>query len=64
MVKKVSGVDFPIKFGPRRPGDVAELIADSGKIKRELGWQPKYSDLKTIVETAWKWHKTHLKGYL
>ncbi len=63
IVKKVSGVDFPIKFGTRRPGDADELIADAAKIKKELGWEPKYSDLPTIVETAWKWHSTHPKGY-
>ncbi|MCL4382519.1 MAG: UDP-glucose 4-epimerase GalE [Patescibacteria group bacterium] len=63
IVKKVSGVDFPLKFGSRRPGDAKELIADAAKIKKELGWEPKYSDLQTIVETAWKWHSTHPKGY-
>lgn len=63
MVKKVSGVDFPVKFGKRRPGDANELVADSTKIQKEFGWKPKYSDLRTIVETAWKWHKTHPQGY-
>lgn len=63
MIKKVSGVDFPVKFGDRRPGDADELIADAAKIKKELGWEPKYSDLRTIVETAWKWHKSHPNGY-
>lgn len=63
MVKKVSGVNFPVKIGPRRPGDPARLVASPEKIKKELGFKPKYSDLKTIVETAWKWHKSHPKGY-
>jgi UDP-glucose 4-epimerase len=63
MVKQVSGKDFPIKIGKRRPGDANELVADSQKLKKELRWQPKYSDLKTIVETAWRWHSTHPKGY-
>jgi UDP-glucose 4-epimerase len=63
MVKKVSGVDFPVRFGERRPGDADELVADPTKIKKELGWQPKNSDLTTIIETAWKWHKAHPKGY-
>ncbi len=57
MVKKQSGVDFKIKIGPRRPGDANELVADSAKLKKELGWQPNYSDLETIVKTALKWHK-------
>ena len=64
MVKKVSGINFPVKFGPRRPGDANELVADPSKIKNELNWQPKYSDLETIVKTAWQWHLTHPKGYI
>ena len=63
MVKKVSGVDFKVEVGPRRAGDPAQLYGDNSKIKREFSWQPKYSDLKTIVESAWKWHKSHPKGY-
>jgi UDP-glucose 4-epimerase len=63
MVKKVSGVDFPSPFGPRRAGDPARLIAKAEKIKKELNWQPKYSDLETIVKSAWQWHKTHPQGY-
>lgn len=62
-VKKVSGIDFKVEVGERRPGDADELIADPSKIKKELGWQPKYSDLQTIVKTAWAWHKNHPKGY-
>jgi UDP-glucose 4-epimerase len=56
MVKKISGVDFPIEVKERRPGDVQETVADSSKIRKELGFEPKYSDLQTIIETAWKWH--------
>lgn len=63
MVKKISGVDFPVEICPRRPGDATELVADSTKIRKELGWKPRHSDLKTIVKTAWRWHKTHPKGY-
>lgn len=63
MIKKVSRVGFPVKFGKRRPGDAEELIADPTKIKKELGWKPQYSDLAIIVETAWKWHKSHPGGY-
>lgn len=62
-VKKVSGIDFKVEVGERRPGDANELIADPSKIKKELGWQPKYSDLATIVKTAWAWHKNHKNGY-
>lgn len=57
MVKKISGVDFPVVVKPRREGDVAETVADISKIKIELGYVPKYSDLETIIKTAWQWHK-------
>jgi len=48
---------------PRRPGDPARLVASSEKIKRELGWEPRYRDLRTIIETAWKWHSSHPNGF-
>jgi UDP-glucose 4-epimerase len=56
MVEKVSGKKINTQDSPRRPGDADELIADSTKIKAELGFNPKYSDLETIVKTAWQWH--------
>ena len=63
MVKKTSGVDFKVMMGPRRAGDPAAIYADNRKIKKVLGWQPKYSDLKTIAKTAWLWHKNHPDGF-
>jgi len=63
MVKKISGVDFPIKIAPRRPGDPAAIWADNKKIKKVLGWQPKYSDLEIIIRSAWKWHQSHPFGF-
>ncbi len=57
MVKKISGKDFPIKIAPRRLGDPAVVYADNTKARAELGFEPKYSDLETIVKTAWEWHK-------
>jgi UDP-glucose 4-epimerase len=62
-VKRISGIDFPVKVGPRRPGDPAELIADSTKLQRMLGWKPECSDLDSIVGSAWEWHRTHPHGY-
>jgi UDP-glucose 4-epimerase len=41
----------------RRPGDPAFLVADSSRIRRELGWKPHYESLETIIETAWNWHR-------
>jgi len=63
MIKKVSNINFPTPFGPRRAGDPARLIAKADKIKKELGWKPKYSDLGTIIKSAWEWHKKHPRGY-
>ena len=56
-VRKVTGVDFPIDEGPRRPGDPAVLIADASKIRNEFGWQPQHDDLDSIVTTAWRWEQ-------
>lgn len=63
QVKKTTGVDFTVSEKGRRPGDPRILVADPTKIKKEFGWQPKHSDLKTIVQSAWKWHQSHPEGY-
>ncbi len=57
QVKKVTRIDFPVKYADRRPGDPPSLIADSSKLKKELGWSPKYDDLEYIIKTAWEWEK-------
>jgi UDP-glucose 4-epimerase len=56
IVKKVSQLDPQITISPRRSGDADTLIADPTKIQAELGFSPKYSDLETIVKSAWEWH--------
>ncbi len=56
MVEKISSQKVNVVNSPRRPGDADELVADPTKIKSELGFAPKYSDLETIVKTAWQWH--------
>src|SRR3990172_5260017 len=61
MAKRISGKDFQVEESARRPGDADTLIADASKIKEELGFNPKYSDLETIVETAWEWHSRATK---
>ena len=53
--KKVTGRDFKVVDGPRRPGDPPALVADPTKAKRELGWEPRYTDLEEIISTAWAW---------
>lgn len=47
----------------RRAGDPPTLIASSQKAVDELGWKPRFNTLPQIIETAWKWHSTHPKGY-
>jgi UDP-glucose 4-epimerase len=62
-VQRVTGKAVPYTKGPRRTGDPAVLYASSDRIKRELGWQPRYEAVDTIVETAWRWREAHPKGY-
>ena len=62
LIEAVTGKKMKVKYGSRRLGDADSLYASNEKIKRELGWQPKY-DLRKIIETACLWHKTHPKGY-
>jgi len=57
VVKEVSGVDFRVTEGPRRPGDPDSLIAVAQKIRSVLGWTPAYNDLHTIVADAWRWEQ-------
>lgn len=57
VIRKVSGSEINLKTEKRRPGDADVLVADVTSIKKELGFNPKYSDLETIAKTAWVWHK-------
>jgi UDP-glucose 4-epimerase len=61
--RQVTGHPIPAEVVARRPGDPAVLTASSNKIRRELGWRPKYPDLHEIIDTAWQWHQTHPHGY-
>jgi UDP-glucose 4-epimerase len=61
--RQVTGHPIPAQVGPRRSGDPAVLVASSERIRRELGWSPRYPDLRTIVEHAWEWHRRHPHGY-
>lgn len=56
MIKKVSGKDFDVSIAPRRPGDADSLVAEPTKIQKELSFAPQYSDLETIIKSAWAWH--------
>lgn len=61
MVKKISGKDLKVKVMDPRPGDPEVLIADPRKIQKDLRFKPRYSDLETIVKTAWWWHRNNLE---
>ena len=60
---RVTGKEIPTRFGPRRAGDPAILVASSDRIKSELGWRPQYQDLGLIIESAWRWMQSHPNGY-
>ncbi len=61
--RKVTGHAIPAELIERRPGDPPELFADPTKIKTELGWSPKFDNITGVIESAWKWHKSHPDGY-
>jgi UDP-glucose 4-epimerase len=63
VAREVTSHPIPVIESPRRVGDPTVLIASSEKIRRDLGWQPRVPDLKTIVQSAWQWHRTHPDGY-
>lgn len=56
--EKVTGLPIAVEQAPRRPGDPDTLVGDAGKAAAELGWQPEYADLESIVATAWEWEKS------
>lgn len=60
--RSVTGHEIPVRVGPRRAGDSPVLVASAERIKRELGWQPRFADLYMIIETAWRWHRSHPGG--
>lgn len=62
-VERVTGRPVPHTTASRRPGDPAILFASSERIRRELGWKPRYEDVDTIVETAASWRQRHPQGY-
>jgi len=61
--KEATNEDIKVVIGERRAGDPAKLIASNEKAKKILGWEPKYTDVKDVISTAWGWHKNHPDGY-
>jgi len=56
-VKQVAKVDFRVELGDRRPGDPAQIVAASNRIRSVLGWRPQFDDLATIVSHALAWER-------
>lgn len=61
--RNVTGHSIPAKMESRRAGDSSQLIASSEKVKTVLGWKPEFTDINSIIETAWNWHRNHPDGY-
>ena len=57
--KSVISMPIPVEFGPRRDGDPPLLVADASKAKRELQWNPEFSDIESIINHAWAWEMNH-----
>ncbi len=52
-----TGLEVPVVFGARRPGDPAQLVSDATRARDALGWQPQITDIGEIISTAWAWHR-------
>jgi UDP-glucose 4-epimerase len=63
IVQDITGNKLALRDAPRRPGDPAILCASPAKLNRELGWKPRFSDLREIVRTAWEWKCRYPRGY-
>lgn len=61
--QRVTGRQIAVESAPRRPGDPPMLVADPRKIQAALGWQPRWTEIDQIVESAWRWHSTHPNGF-
>jgi len=64
VVRTITGHAIPAIERPRRPGDPPKLVADSAKIRRVLGWAPRFASLDAIVDSAWRWQQAHPMGYV
>ena len=62
-VRRVTGRDFVVREGARRPGDPPTLYADPTRIRADLGWSASITDIDEIVATAWAWFRDHPRGY-
>jgi UDP-glucose 4-epimerase len=61
VAEQISGKRIPVKYGPRRAGDPARLVANASRIHRDWGWSPRFARLEQIIEHAWQWEEKKLK---
>jgi UDP-glucose 4-epimerase len=61
--REVTGHPIPEVMGARRAGDPPELVADARLAESLLGWKAQYTEPRSIIETAWRWHQSHPRGY-
>ena len=54
-VEEVTGKTVPLRYGPRRPGDPAMLVAEPSRAKELLGWEAAHKDVREMVRSAWAW---------
>jgi UDP-glucose 4-epimerase len=59
---KASGKDIPYEIVARRPGDVAQLVANPSKVEKALGWKTE-RDMDKMCEDAWRWQSQNPNGY-
>ncbi len=55
--RAVTGKPIPTRVVERRPGDPPALVADPAKLKRRLGWSPRFTDIRKTIASAWRWHR-------
>ncbi|MBM3845508.1 MAG: UDP-glucose 4-epimerase GalE [Verrucomicrobia bacterium] len=61
--ERVTGKKIETRMLPRRPGDPPRLVASSARARAELGWRPRHTSLEKIIESAWRWHQSHPRGF-
>jgi len=61
--RRVTGHPIPAEVVGRREGDPPELVADARLANQTLHWQPRYTDIQSIVATACRWHQAHPHGF-
>ena len=61
--RRVTGHSIPVRDDPRRAGDPPVLVADAERARAELGWQPQFPDIETMISHAWQWEQKSLHAF-